>query len=505
MKKIQKRSRRIARRKAGGARGIISIFSVIAVGIVSLFLLTSILRLQHTSLVLNKSLVKKIKTFPLRANKAVCDKPGKGTAMCHAKVVVDNAGNPMETSTPPSTSLGPVEFHTAYNLPCTPSGDVQSICNTPVSYGPQTIAIIDAYHSPTIENDLAVYSSYYGLPPCTKANGCLKVVNQNGGTTLPTTVNPGWALETSLDVEVAHAICQTCKILLVEASSNSIANLATATNTAAKLGATAISNSYGGSEWSGETSYDSYYKHPGIAVTVSSGDDGYGSEFPSSSPHVISVGGTTLQLYTDNTYAGESVWNGTGSGCSIYETANTWQTSLPNWSQTNCGTKRSAVDVAAVADPNTGAAVYDSTPYNGTSGWYQIGGTSLSAPLVAAVYALAGGAPANTNAGSVLYANYNTTNFHDIITGTNGTCSTVMCKGGAGYDGPTGLGTPNGLAGFGGVTSVTSTPTPTSVSPTASPTAMPTSTPTIQPTATPTPTPTPTKKCRWWQLGSCKR
>jgi hypothetical protein len=414
-----------------------------------------------------------------RPSKPVCGLPGVGKAHCHAHVITTSTGTPLATSSPYSSSFGPSQFHTAYNLPCTPKGSVQTTCPQPTSFGSQTIAIVDAYNDPTIENDLNVYSSYYGIPSCTKANGCLSIVNQNGSSTLPTTTDSGWALETSMDVEVAHAMCQTCKIVLVETNTNGMNDLATGVNTAATLGATAISNSYGGSEWSGEVNYDSSFTHPGVAVTASAGDNGYGTAYPAAAQGIVAVGGTTLQLYSDNTYASETVWNGTGSGCSLYEAAPNWQTALPNWSQTGCGSKRAIGDVAADADPNTGAAVYDSTPYSGSTGWYQVGGTSLSSPLIASTFALTGGMSSTTTAASLPYANFTTTNSHDVQSGTNGSCSTTMCTAVLGYDGPTGLGTPNGVSGF--MTPATPTPTPTLMQPT----------PTL---AQPTPTPTPKLK-----------
>ena len=398
---------------------------------------------------------------------SVCGLPGGKSAKCHAKVLTENdTVTPFAGSLPASTSMGPAQFHTAYSLPCTPGGVVSSQCAVPSSFGPQTVAIVDAYHYPTVENDLTVYSNQFGIPTCTKANGCLSVVNQNGGTTLPTTVNAGWALETAMDVQVAHAICQTCKIVLIEASSANFSDLGTAVNTAAAMSVTAISNSYGAAEFSGETTYDSYYNHSGIAVTVSSGDNGYGNEYPASSKNVVAVGGTTLQLLSDNTYSSESVWNGSGSGCSAFENALSFQTSLSNWSLTGCSTKRAVADVSADADPNSGAGVYTTTAYNGQTGWFQVGGTSLSSPLIAGVYALAGGVSAGTLASSILYQNYSLSSFHDVTTGSNGSCSTIMCKGVAGFDGPTGLGTPNGITGFGGTVStatptLTSTPIPT--------------------------------------------
>ncbi len=433
---------------------------------------------------------KKLRSIIRYKHKSVCQTNNPGRARCHTEIVTNDVGTPQSTNTPYVGSMGPVQFHTGYNLPCTPGGPVQSICQTPSGWSPQTIAVVVAYRAPTIENDLQVYSATYGLPSCTQANGCLRIVNQNGGSSRPPIVDSGWALETSLDIEVAHAICQTCKILLVEANSNRISDLAAAVNTAANLGATAISNSYGANEWSSETAWDGLFNHPGVAVTASSGDSGYGTSYPASSPYVVSVGGTTLQLYSDSTYASESVWSGAGSGCSSYETANTWQTGLSNWDQTNCLSKRASADVAADADPNTGASVYDSTPYIGFSGWWQVGGTSLASPIIASIFALTGGITNNADASSIIYSSFASTNSHDITTGTNGICTTSMCSALAGFDGPTGMGTPNGIAGF--LQSLVS-PSPTST-PTATLTPTPTSTPSptlIPPTPTVTPTPTP--------------
>jgi len=367
-----------------------------------------------------------------QSHRPVCPGPANaGAALCHAHVVTDARGTPHVTSAP--AGYGPAQFRTAYNLP---SG----------APAPQTIAIVDAYDSPTIESDLAVYSSTFGLPPCTTANGCFRKVNQNGAAGPYPIKNAGWALEIALDVEVAHAICPNCRILLVEASSNSLANLATAVNTAARLGATQISNSYGASEFSSEGTITAY-DHPGIAITASSGDYGYGTSFPAASPTVVAVGGTTLTLGAGDAWAGETVWSGAGSGCSAYLAAKPMQTSLGAWSLTGCGTKRAIADVAADADPATGAAVYDTTKYQGRSGWFTVGGTSLSAPLIAGVYALAGNAATVAYPASLPYANRSA--LHDVTSGSNGTCAYVrMCKGLVGYDGPTGLGTPNGVGSF---------------------------------------------------------
>jgi len=236
---------------------------------------------------------------------------------------------------------------------------------------------------------------------------------------------------------MVSAICPNCHILLVEASSNSFANLSTAVDTAARLGANAISNSYGGSEYSSETSDQTHYNHPGIAITVSSGDNGYGVEFPAASQYVTAVGGTSLKR--SGSSWSETVWSGAGSGCSAYIAKPSWQT------DSGCS-KRTVADVSAVADPNTGVAVYDSLRYQGRSGWLVFGGTSVAAPIIAGVYALAG------NASSVTYGSFpysHTSSLHDVTSGSNGSCgSSYLCTGKTGYDGPTGLGTPNGTGGF---------------------------------------------------------
>jgi subtilase family serine protease len=353
--------------------------------------------------------------------RAVCPGAVAGSARCHADVVTDTRGNPLATSSP--TGYGPAQFHTAYSLPATSSVA-------------QTIAIVDAYDDPQAENDLATYSSTYGLPSCTTANGCFKKVNQTGGTNYPR-ADQGWALEISLDVQTAHQICQNCNILLVEAKTNSFSNLLAAEDYAA-VHATEISNSYGGSESSSDTSYDAHFNHPGIPITVSSGDSGYGVEYPAASQYVTAVGGTTLNLNPDNTRASETVWSSAGSGCSAYDPKPSWQTDA------GCA-KRTVADVSADADPNSGASVYDSYGYQGQKGWFQVGGTSLSAPLIAGVYALAGNG-SSTTYGSYPYAH--TSSLFDVTSGSNGNCGTYLCNGGPGYDGPSGLGTPNGTGGF---------------------------------------------------------
>lgn len=374
---------------------------------------------------------------PASASQPACPGPAApGNSRCSALVATNGRGNPQAGTSP--KGYGPAQFHSAYALPA-------------AAKTAQTIAIVDAYDDPNVAADLSAYSTQFGLPqlPACAAGqteSCFLKVNQEGSSTGPfPAVNSGWDLEIALDVETAHGICPNCKVLLVEASSSSFADLETSVNTAAALGATEISNSYGGSELSSEAG-DTAYDHPGVAVTVSSGDGGYGSfGYPAASPYVITVGGTTLNLNSSGGYGSESVWSGSGSGCSKYVFAPEWQSFLSKV----CGGKRGTADVAADANPSTGAAVYDSVKYQGRSGWFQVGGTSLSSPLVAAVYALAGGLPAGSPAASGLYGHLgNGSVLHDVTTGSDGRCSTVMCKGAVGYDGPTGVGTPNGIGAF---------------------------------------------------------
>ncbi len=324
--------------------------------------------------------------------------------------------------------LGPADLQSAYALPSATAGRGQ------------TVAIVDAMDDPNAEADLAVYRSQFGLPPCTTANGCFKKVNQDGNASPLPAANAGWAGEISLDIDMVSAICPNCGILLVE--SNAPDNtLFTAIDTAAALGAKFISNSWGGPEAAGQDASDQQHLNkPGVAITASSGDGGFGVIHPASSRFVTAAGGTSL-VRAPGTARGwtETAWAGAGSGCSA-------QSPKPAW-QTDAGCARKAVaDVSAVADPNTGVAVYDTV---NEPGWVVFGGTSVSAPIIASVYALAGAPAAGTNPASYPYAH--TANLNDVTSGSNGTCTpTYLCTGGAGFDGPTGLGTPNGVAAFTG-------------------------------------------------------
>ena len=476
----------------------------------------------------------------------VCASPAPGYAGCLALELVPNtetararthplgitlnapsgAGNASTVCEHPTAEEGcfglrPEDLHSVYQLPAPSSS-------------PQTIAIVDAYNDLNAEADMKVYDKEFGLPELPKCSvgevsDCFEKVNQNGATGNPpfpastesrktreakcaegkeraneeaceeVEAADGWATEISLDIEVSHAVCQNCKIVLVEADSASFFDLETAEDTAAGLPATEISNSWGGAECSKgirgiECGEDSEaFNHHGVVITAAAGDDGYldwdaeeGAEkgfadYPASSPHVVAVGGTRLlPLGPGGTWRGETVWNGDGaggSGCSISFAAPEWQTAEPDWSSLGCGSGRAVADVSADADPYTGVAIYDSTPESpessGEVGWTTIGGTSLASPLVASVFALAGGAHGVKYPAETLYENEieDPTTLHDVASGSNGACAEpfnredglsgctalqeaascsqeAICLAREGYDGPTGVGTPSGIVAF---------------------------------------------------------
>ena len=341
-------------------------------------------------------------------------------ARCHSHVVVDDAGNLREFALP--SGYGPTDLRSAYKV--TANGSSSTI-----------IAIVDAYGYPNAESDLATYRSTYGLPACTSANGCFQKLNQDGSAGPYPRTNTGWSQETALDLDMASAMCPNCKLLLVEANNSSLSNLAAAVNTAAAFGAHVISNSYGGGE-SGSSAYEAAYNHPGIAITVSTGDNGYGVSFPASSPHVTAVGGTHLVTASNSRGWAETAWSGAGSGCSTVYAKPAWQTDA------GCG-MRSLADVSAVADPNTGVAVYGPASVR-KSAWLVFGGTSVAAPVIGGVYGVNGG---SVNYGADPYAHVSA--LFDVTAGSNGSCTVpYLCNAGSGYDGPTGLGTPNGISAF---------------------------------------------------------
>jgi hypothetical protein len=391
---------------------------------------------------------------------------------------------------------------------------------------PQTIALVDAYNDRNAEADLKVYDEEFGLPECTRGNGCFEQVNQNGETgNLPfpsseqsreeaealcesSTAEPSvreaackeiegadeWALETSVDIEVARAICQNCHIALVEADDGENASLEAAENAAVHVGATEVSNSWGGEE---PPTDSGAFNHPGTVITVATGDSGYlnwnisqeraereglkigGVNYPASSPHVVAVGGTSLTLSGPaESRSSETVWNEGGGGCSLEFMAQEWQRDIPDWSSVGCEGRRAVADVAADADPYTGVAVYDSVPYvhagSGLKaarvlGWTPIGGTSVASPIIASMFALAGGAHGVEYPAKTLYSHIGSASLYDVTEG-NGKCDddyssgctgsmsplsvadcgqgVSICNAATGYDGPSGAGAPNGIAAF---------------------------------------------------------
>jgi subtilase family serine protease len=369
-------------------------------------------------------------------DKPVCAAPAPGQAQClaHVKVHGDQA-SPAATTTYTS-GYNPGQLRTAYKTP-------GAATSTGASPGP-LVAVIDAYANPNAAGDLAAYRTRFGLGPAT-----LTQVDQRGATTLPAG-DVGWGEEEALDLDMVSAMCPACPILYVGADSPTFSDLAAAVTRAHTLGAKVISNSYGAREFSGETTYQSAYNLTDTVVTVSSGDSGYGVEFPASAKDVVAVGGTTLKLNADGSRQSEKVWSGTGSGCSAY-------ISKPTWQKDKACSRRTVVDVAAVADPNTGVAVYDSYGSSGGANWLVFGGTSVSAPLVGA-YIAAAGIPAPSSSApypvASLYAQRSSGGFFDVTSGSNGSCGSsssskyYLCHGVGGYDGPTGLGTPKSPVAF---------------------------------------------------------
>ncbi len=394
----------------------------------------------------------------------------------------------------PAGGLTPADLASAYGYSPTAGGSGQ------------TVGVVDAFDDPRLEEDLAVFDSHYGLPACTRANGCFQKVNQEGAQApLPAADKVGWSVEISLDVEAVHSVCPACKIVLVEAGSESLADLARGVDEAVQLGAGEISNSYGAPETEMRSAERAAYQHPGTVIAAASGDSGYLNwdmfaeafatpevlDAPASLASVVAVGGTSLKLASNGARRRESVWNNSGwpsrasqfkqfsaagGGCSTVSTAPTWQQSTAAWSSTTCGTGRLDNDVAAVADPFTGFDVYDSYVYREgfSPGWLTIGGTSLSSPIVTALFALAGGAHGVAYPAATLYGHLGQSSaLYDVARGGNGYCDaeanvpcgepevnallgnvdcqgTTACDAAAGFDGPSGVGTPNGLAAFGG-------------------------------------------------------
>lgn len=378
----------------------------------------------------------------------VCSQPGADQARCAsiARTIYRN-GRPFQARTKAelaaaAAAAGVGYFHgadlrTAYGIAVDQIGDPSKV-----------IAIVDAYDDPNAFTNLTRFRTDQGfteIQSCTLSqltglassagSPCFAKVNQTGGTSLPRR-NNGWANEIDLDLQAASVICPMCSILLLEARSASIGNLGTAVTTASNTPhVVAISNSYGVSGDYPQSVAPAWNTAAagGIAVMASTGDGGYGPEFPASSTNVIAVGGTTVAVDGSGVRSSETAWSGTGSGCSVYNTAPPWQTITPD----PCAGNKALADLSADADPSSGLAVY--TTYNGTTGYWIFGGTSLSSPLMAALYAMQGGYDGSTLAGQYAWASG--TPYFDVTSGSNGSCSpSVLCNAGDGWDGPTGLG-----------------------------------------------------------------
>ena len=433
-----------------------------------------------------------------------CPAPQPGEASCFAlvrhRVAASEARKPgvhpfaLRTgaaSSGPAGGLAPAQLASAYGYDPSSGGSGQ------------TVGIVDAFDDPNIESDLKEFDVEYGLPACTEANGCFKKVGQTGKTTsLPAADKTGWSVEISLDVETVHAACPSCHILLVEAENTFFSNLGASVKKAVELGATEVSNSYGGPERSGVKPSPTEigdYDHPGVVIAAATGDFGYDwwtgplpdpetANVPSTLRSVVAVGGTTLTLDSKGRRASETVWNGngelnegefsegaSGGGCSIFFEAPLWQRDVPGFGATGCGAERLAADVAAVADPLTGFDIFDTyncglecEHFKQGANWVTIGGTSLSTPLISALYGLAGGGAGVSYPALTLYGHLGDSSLFDVTEGGNGYCDdgglpcgvneafgerldcegTTACNAAKGFDGPSGVGTPASLALF---------------------------------------------------------
>jgi hypothetical protein len=372
-----------------------------------------------------------------------CPAPKPGHAACQALRRTDVPA--VKGLIGKSPKLARLSASTVSAVGATPAGfgaeDLQSAYNLSATGGTgQTVAVVDPFDDPNAEADMSIYRAQYGLPACTTANGCFSKVNQRGATTYPAT-NTAWAGEISLDLDMISATAPNAHILLVEADNSDLADLGASVNEAVALGAKFVSNSFAVGEVSTDPkSFDPFYNHPGVAIVASSGDTGFGVDYPAAAPHVTAVGGTSLTRAAGTARGwSESVWqNGPGSGCSLYEPKPSFQT------DTGCA-MRTVTDVSADADPLTGVSVYQTF---GAGGWSVIGGTSASAPIITGVYASAGTPVAGTYPNSYPYASGGV-GLNDVTSGSSGTCSpSYLCTAGPGYDGPSGLGTPEGTAAF---------------------------------------------------------
>jgi subtilase family serine protease len=345
-----------------------------------------------------------------------------GTIHCYAQA--QSESSQIKSFAAPQ-GFGPADLKAAYHVKT-------------LTANSQTVAVVDAYDYPNAESDLASYRSQFGLPPCTTANGCFRRLNQTGAASpLPGAAPAGddWTVEAALDLDMASAACPSCKLILVEAQDDVSDGLYVANDGAATAGATVVSNSWGGVEQGTEATLETHFTHTGVGYFASTGDSGFdnggqGPQYPATSAQVTAVGGTTLVKANNSRGFSEKAWVDGGANCSTTIPLPSFQPAI-----SACTTGRYNSDVAAVADPNTGVAVFNQA--NG--GWIVVGGTSASSPFVAGTMALYGLGDAGPG-----FSYQHPTDWYDVHIGKDGTCGNVMCKAGIGWDGPTGNGTPNG-------------------------------------------------------------
>jgi subtilase family serine protease len=357
------------------------------------------------------------------------------TALCHVNLNVDIAPIPDPNLKPASIpGLQPAQLQQRYlgNANLLTGGGPPSGVSKAKGAG-QTIALITAFTSPNAESDLAVFRTAFGLPACTRSNGCFSVVGQ-GGNAVSQSV---WPEEAAIDIEMASAMCPLCHIMLVQAQDDSIDSLVAAEDLAVASGATVISNSWSLPESPGALAYASHFNHPGVPITAGAGDGGFGVGFPADLTTVTAVGGTTFDGKSN-----ESIWGLSGSGCSTL-------VAKPSWQIDNGCAGRTVNDIAVVGDPATGVAVYSKD----AGGWAVFGGTSVGAPIIAAMYALNGDTRTVNDASEIYAAGGGA--FNHITSGSNGSCSVpYLCSGAvdvgglAGYNAPAGRGSPHNATAF---------------------------------------------------------
>ncbi|HEY3980121.1 MAG TPA: S8 family serine peptidase [Streptosporangiaceae bacterium] len=384
-----------------------------------------------------------------RDERRVCPQPTRpGQLECQAVYQLAGSQASAKAFVPGVTAVpgyGPASLQSAYGL-------TQAAARKGSG---KLVAVVDAYSDPHAASDLAAYRQHFHLPACTTASHCLRIINQNGKSKPLPRANTGWAVEESLDLDMVSASCPRCRLLLVESNAPTNASLGRAENAAIAAGARFVSNSWSGTESRGQWVNNHFFNHPGDAIVFAAGDSGYGTVYPADLQFVTAVGGTTLRHRSSGGRPWtETAWGstdpaasgGTGSGCSPLTAKPSWQRQPVDVGGGGCPT-RTENDVSAVANPATGVAVYDTYQTHGT--WAELGGTSAAAPLITGVYALAGYPAPRTYPASYPYQH--PAHIFDVTSGVNGVCpaaSAYLCHAERGYDGPTGLGTPNGTYEF---------------------------------------------------------